>query len=45
MPKDNINLVDDVTCLLSHFSVSRLENCNRITNRVADVLAEKALMY
>lgn len=40
VPKDNINLVEDVKCLLN----SSLEYCNRIINMDADALAKKARM-
>lgn len=39
-----INPVEDVN-VLSHFSVSRVEYCNKITNRMTDVLVKKTLTY
>lgn len=43
--KDIINLVEDVTCLLTHFSYSRLEYCNRVIKVDADALTKRTYLY
>lgn len=40
----NINLMEDVKCLLARFSESRIENCRRVINKDADVLTKETLL-
>lgn len=40
VPKDIVNLVEDVKYLLSHLRDSKVEYCSRLTNRDTDVLAK-----
>lgn len=39
--KEGSNLVEDIKCLLSHFSVSKVEYYNKITNRMTDHVSQK----
>lgn len=42
VPKEIINLVEDITSLLLYFKETRIEYCSRIINRDADTLAKRA---
>lgn len=42
IPNDIINIVENIKCLLTQFSESRLEYCNRISNRDVDILVKMA---
>lgn len=44
VPKESINLVDDVKYLLAYFSDSSLEYCSRFINKDADALTKKTHM-
>lgn len=37
--------MEDVTCLLTHFSYSRLEYCNRVIKVDADALTKRTYLY
>lgn len=44
VPKDIINIVEDIRLTLSNIKDYRVEYCSRNLNREADALAKKALM-
>lgn len=44
IPKDVINLVEDIKCLLTHFKDNKLEYCSRTVNTDADALAKMTHM-
>lgn len=43
VPKNIINLVEDVKCLVSHFTESWLEYFYKIINKDADVFAKRLI--